>query len=101
MRILMLTQIVVYPPDAGPKVKTLQALKHLAAHNEITYCTFVRSAKEVQDAQKLREICHRVVTVPIKRSRVSDAQFLLESLATGDSFILRRDERAARRAMVR
>jgi glycosyltransferase involved in cell wall biosynthesis len=32
---------------------------------------------------------------------VSDARFLLESLATGDSFILRRDDRAAMRTMVR
>ncbi len=100
MRVLMLTQVVVYPADAGPKVKTLQVLRHLAAHHEVVYCTFVRSDQEVQDAEKLREICSRVSTVPIKRSRVSDVRFLLESLATGDSFILRRDDRAAMRTMV-
>ena len=101
MRVLMLTQVVVYLADAGPKVKTLQVLRHLAAHHEVVYCTFVRSDQEVQDAEKLREICSRVATVPIKRSRVSDARFLLESLATGDSFILRRDDRVAMRTMVR
>src|SRR5947207_9794764 len=101
MRVLMLTQVVVYPADAGPKVKTLQVLRYLAAHHEVVYCTFVRSDQEVQDAEKLREICSRVSTVPIKRSRVSDVRFLLESLATGDSFILRRDDRAAMRTMVR
>src|SRR3989442_5069395 len=101
MRVLVLTQVVVYPADAGPKVKTLQVLRHLAAQYEVVYCTFVRSDQEVQDAEKLREICSRVSTVPIKRSRVSDMRFLLESLATGDSFILRRDDRAAMRTMVR
>src|SRR5438105_15759232 len=101
MRVLVLTQVVVYPADAGPKVKTLQVLRHLAAQHEVVYCTFVRSDQEVQDAEKLREICSRVSTVPIKRSRVSDARFLLESMVMGDSFILRRDDRMAMRTMVR
>jgi len=101
MRVLVLTQVVVYPADAGPKVKTLQVLRHLAAHHDVVYCTFVRSTQEVRDVGKLREICRRVVTVPIKRSKVSDAWYLLSSLLTGDSFILRRDDRASMRAMVR
>lgn len=101
MRVLVLTQVVVYPADAGPKVKTLQVLRYLAAKHEVVYCTFVRSEQEVRDASKLKEICHRVETVPMKRSRVSDVRFLLESLATGDSFILRRDDRADMRAKVR
>lgn len=101
MRVLVLTQVIVYPADAGPKVKTLQVLRHLAAHHEVIYCTFVRSDKEVQDAEKLRSICRRMVTVPIQRSKVSDARYLMESLLTGDSFILRRDDRVAMQAKVR
>ena len=85
MRVLVLTQVLVYPPDAGPKVKTLQVLRHLAAQHDVVYCTFVRSAKEVQDAEKLREVCRRVGTIPLKRSRVGDVRFLAGSLATGDS----------------
>lgn len=101
MRVLVLTQIVVYPADAGPKVKTLQVLRHLAARHEVVYCTFVRSDQEVQDAAKLRDICRRIETVPMKRSKVSDVRFLVESLLTGDSFILHRDDRAEMRAKVR
>ena len=101
MRILMLTQVVVYPADAGPKIKTLQVLRYLATHHQVVYCTFVRSPQEAQDAEKLREICCRVSTVPIKRSKISDARFLLESLFSGDSFILRRDDRAAMHDIVR
>ena len=101
MRILLLTQVLIYPADAGPKIKTLQVVRHLAVHHDVLYCTFVRSFKEMRDAEVLREICCHVSTVPIKRSRISDARFLIESLITGDSFLLRRDERAAMRATVR
>src|SRR6266849_3329548 len=101
MRVLVLTQVLVYPADAGPKIKTLQVLRHLATRHYVVYCTFVRDMKEIQQAERLREICCRVSTVPIKRSRASDIRFLLESLATGDSFLLRRDDRAAMHSMVR
>lgn len=100
MRILLLTQIVVLPADSGPKIKTLQVLKHLAAHHDIVNCTFAHDAREVQYAEKLGALCSRVVTVPMRRSPGIDARFLLESLVTGDSFILRRDERTAMRAAV-
>ncbi len=101
MRILVLTQVVIYPADAGPKIKTLQVVRHLAKQHEIIYCTFVRSEQEAREAGQLRDLCQRMVTVPIQRSRLSDAKFLLESLLTGDSFLLRRDERAAMRSAVR
>ena len=101
MRILMLTQVGVYPADAGPKVKTLQVMRHLAQLHTLIYCTFVRNAREALDVTKLREICSRVSWTPIKRSRSGDVRFLLESLLTGDSFLLRRDERRAMRKMVK
>jgi glycosyltransferase involved in cell wall biosynthesis len=67
----------------------------------VVYCTYVRNDKEMRDAAKLRDICCRVSTVPLKRSRVGDVRFLVESLATGDSFLLRRDYREAMQSMVR
>ena len=100
MRILVLTQVLVYPADAGPKVKTLHVVHHLAAQHKIVYCTFVRGIKEVRAAEALRTLCETVVAVPIERSRIRDARFLLESFATGDSFLLRRDESATMRAEV-
>jgi len=100
VRILVLTQVLVYPADAGPKVKTLHVVRHLAAQHKIVYCTFVRGIKEVRAAEALRTLCETVVAVPIERSRIRDARFLLESFATGDSFLLRRDESATMRAEV-
>ncbi len=100
MRVLVLTQVLVYPADAGPKIKTLEVLRYLASHHEVTYCTFVRSEKEVRDAKKFREVCPRVITVPLERSHASNVRFMLESLVTGDSFLMRRDYRPAMQATV-
>jgi glycosyltransferase involved in cell wall biosynthesis len=100
MRVLVLTLTSVYPADAGSKIKTLQVMRHLATHHNVVYCTFVRSIKENQYAQELLEICCRVSTVPIKRSWISDIRFLLESLVSGDAFLLRRDDRTAMRSVV-
>lgn len=94
MRILILTQVMVYPADAGPKIKTLQVIRHLAAQHEVVYCTFVRNQQKTRDAEYLRALCRRVVTIPLHRSHLSDAYFLLDSLLQGDAFLLRRDERA-------
>src|SRR5712691_4471306 len=101
MRILVLTQVLVYPPDAGPKIKTLQVLQHLEANNDDVNCTFVRSNQEVRESKKLSGIWRRVITVPLYRSRAGDVRFLIESLATGDSFLLLRDYRVAMQETVR
>lgn len=93
-RVLMLTQMVVYPADAGPKIKTLQVLKHLAGRFDIVYCSFARTPEEHQHAEALRRYCQRIVTVQLTRSRITDVRYLATSLTTGDSFLLRRDDRA-------
>jgi glycosyltransferase involved in cell wall biosynthesis len=100
-RVLLLSQVVVYPPDAGPKVKTLQVLRHLTKQHEVTYCAFARTDQEAELARQLRPPCRCVLTVPLVRSRSSDLRFLLASLAFGDAFLLRRDERQAMHAAVR
>ena len=47
MRILFLTQVLPYPPDAGPKVKTWYVLRYLAEKgHEVVLASFVRHAKE-------------------------------------------------------
>src|SRR3954454_25222129 len=102
MRVLVLTQLLVYPADAGPKIKTLQVLRHLATYHHVVYCTFIRSIKEIPYAEELGGICCCccVVTVPIKRSRLSDMRFIIESLFAGDSFLLRRDDCNIMQSMV-
>ena len=41
MNVLLLTQVLPYPPDSGPKVKTWNVLKYLAQHHEVRLVLFV------------------------------------------------------------
>jgi glycosyltransferase involved in cell wall biosynthesis len=99
-RILFLTQIVPYPPDAGPKVKTWHVLRFLANRShEIHLVTFVRPEEE-KYLDTLRELCTQVYPVPIRRSRVKDGFYWLRSNLTGRPFLIERDDLRAMRALV-
>ncbi|MBE0411370.1 MAG: glycosyltransferase [Anaerolineales bacterium] len=92
MRILFLTQIVPYPPDAGPKIKTWNVLRYLAAQgHDIILASFVR-AEEVQFVPILEQVCKVVHTVPIKRSRLADIGYGLRSQLTKRPFLIERDD---------
>lgn len=101
MRILLLTQIIPYPPDAGPRVKTWHVLRHLhASGHEITLVSFVRP-DETRHVKALEKLCERVHTVPIRRSRFADAGYWIRSHFTGRPFLIERDDRPAMRNKVR
>ncbi|GAB4460548.1 MAG: glycosyltransferase family 4 protein [Anaerolineales bacterium] len=92
MNILFLTQIVPYPPDAGPKVKTYHVIRALAGQgHSVTLVSFVRP-EEVQHLAALQEICTAVHAVPIRRSRLADAFYMLRSYLTGRPFLIERDD---------
>jgi len=70
MRILFLTQIVPYPPDAGPKVKTWHVLRYLVQQGyHVTLTTFCRE-DETPYLEELEQVCDEVIPIPIKRSRL-------------------------------
>jgi len=92
MNILFLTQIVPYPPDAGPKVKTYHVIRALAGQgHSVTLVSFVRP-EEVRHLTALKEICTAVHAVPIRRSRLADAFYMLRSYLTGRPFLIERDD---------
>ncbi|HLH72253.1 MAG TPA: glycosyltransferase family 4 protein, partial [Chloroflexota bacterium] len=97
MRILLLTQVVPYPPDSGPKIKTYNVLRYLAQRHEIHLVSFVRSAAEDTNARALRRYCHGVTTVPLRRSRLLDLGYLTRSLLSGRPFLIERDDRVTMR----
>jgi glycosyltransferase involved in cell wall biosynthesis len=100
LRILFLTQIVPYPPDAGPKVKTWHVLRYLAQHGyEIHLVTFVRPEEE-KYLDTLRELCTQVYSVPIRRSRIVDGFYWLRSHLTGRPFLIERDDLNEMRKLV-
>lgn len=99
MKVLLLTQVLPYPPDSGPKVKTWNVLKYLARHHEVTLASFVRGDQSAE-VEVLRRYCRAVHTVPMTRSPVVDGLALLRSLATGLPWMMVRDDRAAMRRLV-
>ncbi len=100
MRILLLTQIIPYPPNAGPRVKTWHVLRYLASQgHEVTLVSFVRPEEE-KHLPVVSEVCRAVHTVPIQRSRLADVGYLLRSQVTGRPFLIERDNLAAMRRLV-
>lgn len=96
MRILLLTQVLPYPPDSGPKIKTFNVLKYLARQHTVTLVSFVRGDQSAA-ATALRRYCAEVHTVPITRRLADDALALAHSLVTGQPWMMTRDDRAAMR----
>lgn len=94
MRILFLSQVLPYPLDAGPKVRSYYVLRYLAQKHEVTLVSFVRNTDTEQAVAHLREFCQAVHTVPITRSLLQDGFYFLKSLATRQPFIIERDWRA-------
>lgn len=101
MHILFLTQILPYPPDSGPKVKTWHVLKYLAqSGHKITLASFIRPEEE-PFIGTVREICSQVHVVPIKRSRIADIGYLLRSQLSRRPFLIERDDIPAMRSLVK
>ena len=92
MNILFLTQIVPFPPDAGPKVKTYHVLRALIEQgHSVTLVSFVRP-EEVKHLSALEEVCQAVHVVPIHRYRLADIGYMLRSYLTGRPFLIERDD---------
>lgn len=92
MKILFLTQIVPFPPDAGPKVKTYHVLRSLVGQgHSVTLVSFVRP-EEVPHISALEKICDAVHVVPIHRSRIADVGYMIRSYLTTRPFLIERDD---------
>lgn len=91
MRILLLTQIVPYPPDSGPKIKTYHVLRYLAAHgHRVVLASFVRD-HEKPHLDHLRRYCEEIYPIALHRSRIADAVAYATSLWSGLPFLVARD----------
>jgi len=99
MRVLLLTQVLPYPPDSGPKVKTWNVLKYLSERHEVTLVSFVRGDQSA-DVARLRRYCRAVHTVPMKRGVVRDGLAMALSLLSGQPWMMVRDGRRAMRRLV-
>lgn len=92
MNILFLTQILPYPLDAGPKTRAYYVLRYLAeAGHRVTLLSFVRANDRPEYLAHLRDYCHAIDTVPIRRSRRQDVADLMRSLPSNKPFLIGRD----------
>ncbi len=99
-RILVLTQVLPYPLDAGPKVRAYHVLRALAEGADVHLLSFVRPDDTPEALAHLRALCASVEGVPMRRSRARDALHLVRALVTGTSFIIGRDAVSAMSAAV-
>jgi polysaccharide biosynthesis protein PslH len=101
MRVLFLTQIIPYPPDAGPRIKTWHCLRYIVEHgHEVILASFVRP-EEKEYVATLQQVCEAVYTVPIRRSRKADILYWLRSQITGRPFLVERDDLAEMEELVK
>jgi len=99
MNVLLLTQVLPYPPDSGPKVKTWGVIKYLATDHSITLASFVRGDQS-SDVKALRRYCASVHTVPMVRTVRQDALAFLRSVVSSEPWMMVRDDRAQMRDLV-
>ncbi len=100
MRVMILTQVLPYPPDSGPKVKTWNVIKYLSRKHEITLVSFTRG-NQASEIAHLQQVCARVETTPITRKLSLDAGALVHSLLNGKPWLIVRDNRREMHRMVK
>ncbi len=91
MHILFLTQVLPYPIDAGPKMRSYYVLRYLAGRHQVTLLSFVRPTDRPEAAAHLAEFCAAVHTVPMRRRPDRELLAAARSLLTGEPFLIARD----------
>ena len=93
MRILFLSQLLPFPLDAGPKIRSHYVLQYLAeAGHEVKLLCFVRPMDSDHDINEVRKICSSVETLPLVRSRFKDISDGLHSFFSATPFLILRDQ---------
>lgn len=91
MNILLLSQLLPYPLDTGPKTRAYYVLRYLSQHHAVTLLAFTRPDDPPQALKHLQSYCNRLETVPMVRSGERDAAAMLRSLWRGKPFLIERD----------
>jgi glycosyltransferase involved in cell wall biosynthesis len=100
MNLLFLTQILPYPPNAGPRIKTWNVLRYLVSQgHHVTLASFLRKEEEPY-IETVKNLGIELHTVPIQRNRFRDLMYGLRSLVSGVPFLLERDNLPEMRRLV-
>lgn len=98
MDILFLSNVLPYPLDAGPKVRSYYVLRYLAQYHRVTLVAHTRAEDTDASLAHLRSFCHAVHAVPITRSRIQDARHMTAALTRRKPFLIVRDDLASMHA---
>ena len=99
MRAMILTQVLPYPPDSGPKVKTWNVIKYLSKKHDLTLVSFTRGDQS-KEIECLKQVCARVEAVSIRRTILHESMALVRSFLNGQPWMMTRDDRATMRHLV-
>src|SRR5437879_4609872 len=91
MRILFLSQVLPYPLDAGPKVRSYYVLCQLARRHSVTLATFVRDTDPPEALDHLRTLVTHLAACPIRRSTWHNAAAIARGALSGDPVLITRD----------
>jgi hypothetical protein len=80
---ILLTQVLPYPPDAGPRVRAYTMRRHLAQRHAVTLVSFVRPDDRSEYVAHLRGIAAAVHTVPMRHSAARNVVAGFRGLLTG------------------
>jgi glycosyltransferase involved in cell wall biosynthesis len=94
MKVLLLTQILPFPLDSGPQVKTYYVLRYLAERFDVTLLSFARGEYSAA-VEHLQHYCSAVITIPMERTLPQDLWAFTRSLISGEPFVMVRDQRQA------
>jgi polysaccharide biosynthesis protein PslH len=94
LNILFLTQVLPYPQDAGPKIRSYKVLRYLAQNHQIYLVSFIRSTDSKESLDHLRSYCKEVIAIPLRRSRLQDTFALGYSFFNQLPFLINRDNSA-------
>jgi glycosyltransferase involved in cell wall biosynthesis len=101
MRILVATQVLPLPLDAGPKVRAYYVLRYLVeSGHDVHLVSFVRPGDSEEHVAALRRLVGSLETVPLLRSRIRDVRDGLHSLLTRTPFLVLRDYLPAMRQAI-
>lgn len=90
-RILFLSQLLPYPLNAGPKIRSYYVLRHLTQKHKVTLVAFTRPDDPEDAVQHIRDLCADVHLVTMQRSQARNISALITSLLKNRSFVIQRD----------
>jgi len=85
VKILIISNAMPYPPDAGEKIRNYNLIKHISQAHDVSLITQIMAEHEKQFIPKLRKYCSRVNTVFLKkRSKFHHMPGLIRYLISGE-----------------